>query len=95
MPGASHLLGLGLLFERLDLGALVANLALLRCEAGASLRLDHLVILKLVADHRAGNRSESAADRCAGPWMADRRANNRAGAGSQHATAEGSLFACR
>jgi hypothetical protein len=92
---ADRLLGLGLLFELLDLRALPANLALLRSELRSGLPFNNLVILEFVAYYGPGYRPKSTADRCAGTRMTDCRADYRAGTGSQHATSESPLFTGR
>jgi hypothetical protein len=68
-----------LLFELLDLTALVLDLPLLRVDFSLCPVLAGLLLLQFVSDQETATRAERTADRGARSGRADRRANYRTG----------------
>jgi hypothetical protein len=84
-----------LLFELLDLTVLVLDLLLLRVDSRLRPVLADLPILQFVSDQETATRAERTADRSAGSWRADRRANYRSGPRSCQRADAGALFTRR
>jgi len=71
------------------------DLALLMFKLTASLRLSDFLILELVADNRASDRTESATDRRSRSGRSYSSSDDRARAGSKHTADEGPFFTRR
>jgi hypothetical protein len=84
-----------LLFELLDLTALVRDFPLLRVDLRLRPVLPDLLVLQFVSDQETATRAERTADRGARSWRADRCANYRTGSRSYQRADAGAFFACR
>jgi len=76
------------LFQFLDFGSLMIDLALLRRDLTLKLPLRVLLVLQFVADHTAGYRAQARTDQCALSCVMDSCSDDGAGARPQRRAAD-------
>jgi len=77
-----------ILFQFLDFGSLMIDLALLRRDLTLKSPLRVLLVLQFVTDHTAGYCAQARADQCALPRVMDSCSDDGAGARSQRRAAD-------
>jgi hypothetical protein len=88
------LFGLVLLAKLLNLHALLLDFLLLLLDLSLRLLIGSFLVLHRVPDRVTGYSTQSAADRSTRTWMADRGANDGAGASAEACPTQSALFTC-